>query len=74
MGTVEQVFTATELRDPFSQPVSKEVIRHRAYEIFVRRGMQDGRAEEDWFEAETELRNETRHEQQQQSWTDPSGV
>ena len=72
MGTVEQVFTATELRDPFSQPVSKEVIRHRAYEIFVRRGMQDGRAEEDWFEAETELRNETRH--QQQSWTDPSEV
>jgi hypothetical protein len=67
MDTLEQVFTANALRDSASHLVSEEAIRQRAYEIYARRGMQSGRADEDWFEAETELRNEA--QEQQQSWT-----
>ena len=52
--------------------VSEFEIRQRAYEIYVRRGMQDGRPDDDWFEAEAELRNEA--QQQQQSWAHASGV
>jgi hypothetical protein len=33
----------------------QERIRQRAYELYVESGYRDGRAEEDWFEAEREL-------------------
>jgi len=74
MRTVDQALTESELRGPVFQLVSVGEIRQRAYEIYVRRGMQDGRQDEDWFEAEAELRNETRQDQQQQSWSHLSGV
>ena len=72
MGTPEQVFTANELRGQVFQLASEDAIRQRAYEIYVRRGMQDGRPDDDWFEAEAELRNEA--QQQQQAWAHASGV
>jgi hypothetical protein len=34
---------------------SREEIERRAYEIYERRGCEDGHAEDDWFEAEKEL-------------------
>jgi len=33
-------------------------IERRAYELYLQRGGGDGRAEEDWFQAERELRGE----------------
>jgi len=59
MDTLEQVVEAIETRDYASHSISEESIRQRAYEIYLRRGMEDGRADEDWFVAEIELRNET---------------
>lgn len=38
-------------------------IRHRAYEIYEQRGFTNGRAEQDWFEAERQVL--TRHARQQ---------
>ena len=35
---------------------SVEQIAHRAYEIWVRKGCPEGSAEQDWFEAEQELK------------------
>jgi hypothetical protein len=67
MDNLEQLLRANALRDPASRLVSEDAIRHRAYEIYVRRGMKDGRAEEDWLEAETELC----HEAQGQDLTVP---
>ena len=32
-------------------------IRARAYELYEQRGRQDGQAQTDWFQAETELRS-----------------
>jgi len=58
MDTLEQVVEAIETRDHVFHSISEESIRLRAYEIYLRRGMEDGRADEDWFVAEIELRNE----------------
>ncbi|MDR3748127.1 MAG: DUF2934 domain-containing protein [Acidobacteriota bacterium] len=33
----------------------EESIRERAYELYLERGGGDGRAQEDWFAAESEL-------------------
>jgi Protein of unknown function (DUF2934) len=45
-----------------SQPTSgmEEVIRVRAYELYVERGLQDGSAQEDWLRAEAEVRDQER--------------
>ena len=40
---------------PSSAP-TPEQIAIRAYEIFIARGGQDGRDQEDWYQAENELR------------------
>jgi len=40
-------------------PISEEQIRQRAYELYLRRGRQDGGHETDWFTAEAELRTRT---------------
>ena len=40
----------------FYASVSEETIRHRAYELYMQRGGQDGGHVEDWFRAEAELR------------------
>jgi len=37
-------------------PPSHEQIAARAYEIFIARGGQDGRDQDDWYQAESELR------------------
>jgi hypothetical protein len=58
MNTLEQVFEANVTYEPASRVIPEDAIRQRAYEIYLRRGMEDGRADEDWFEAETELRGE----------------
>ncbi|HEX4406536.1 MAG TPA: DUF2934 domain-containing protein [Polyangia bacterium] len=52
--------SASELSDPEVEPhLSHEAIAMRAYEIFSRRGLGQGNADEDWFVAERELRHET---------------
>lgn len=39
-----------------SPPVHAEtIIRRRAYELYEKRGCQDGHAEEDWLQAEAEI-------------------
>ena len=45
-----------------SQPRNglEEVIRVRAYELYVERGLQDGFAQDDWLRAEAEVRNQER--------------
>jgi len=48
---------ATELQIPFDE------IAKRAYEKFVTRGAIDGFHEQDWFDAEDELRAEYRDRQ-----------
>ncbi len=35
---------------------SHQAIAKRAYELYLRRGAQPGHAEDDWFEAERQLR------------------
>ncbi len=67
MDAVDQLFAVNALNEPVGHFVSEDTIRERAFEIYERRGRQDGRAEEDWFEAETQLHNEANG--QQQSWT-----
>lgn len=67
MDILEQVFVENRANGIIFHLLSEDAIRERAYEIYERRGRQDGRAEEDWFEAESELRNEANS--QQQSWT-----
>jgi hypothetical protein len=37
----------------------EEEIRRRAYELYEKRGGEHGRAQEDWFQAEAEIRART---------------
>ena len=37
-------------------PDLENEIRNRAYELYERRGRQDGKAQDDWFQAEAEVR------------------
>ncbi len=64
MDILEQVFVENTATGTIFHLLSEGAIRERAYEIYERRGRQDGRAEEDWFEAESELRNEANGQQQ----------
>ncbi len=42
---------------PASEPFpSRDSIRDRAYELYERRGRENGREQQDWFTAEHELR------------------
>ncbi len=46
-------------RESIDQGVAdQERIRQRAYELYAQSGYRDGRAEEDWFEAERELQQQ----------------
>ncbi len=38
----------------------EERIRHRAYELYEQRGCQDGYHEQDWLQAEAEIRTDQR--------------
>ena len=64
MDTLEQVSLVEHL---ISTPVPEQAIRERAYELYKRRGRQDGLAEEDWFQAELELWEEVRA--RQETWS-----
>jgi hypothetical protein len=46
---------------PNINPMLHEEIEKRAYEIYLRRGGEDGRDLEDWFAAEQELAQERSH-------------
>ena len=49
-GTIEPI-SSRPMRMPTQQEISV-----RAYEIFIARGAQHGRDQEDWYQAENELR------------------
>jgi hypothetical protein len=55
MATTKPRKTPTRRAASVPQPTHDDVAR-RAYERFLARGATDGRASEDWFEAERELR------------------
>jgi hypothetical protein len=59
--TVEQVVERTMAMEARAvrTPTSEEIAR-RAFELFVARGGQHGRAQEDWLAAERELRDRYR--------------
>lgn len=42
--------------------VSEQTIRERAYALYEQRGSEDGHAEEDWLQAESELSVEANHQ------------
>ena len=42
-------------KTPTSQADLEEQVRNRAYEIYERRGREDGHALEDWLQAQSEL-------------------
>ena len=44
--------------EPLPRPVSRESVAHRAYAIFLARGRTPGMDQQDWFQAEQELRAE----------------
>jgi Zn-dependent oligopeptidase len=67
MDAVQQVPLGIPIPDPTSASVREEAIRERAYELYERRGRQDGLQQEDWFQAEFELRAEILA--QQEPWT-----
>jgi hypothetical protein len=37
------------------EPILEQAIRHRAYELYARRGMTHGHDVDDWLQAEAEL-------------------
>jgi hypothetical protein len=41
--------------DASASPVTAEEVRRRAHELWVERGQQEGEAERDWADAESEL-------------------
>lgn len=66
MNGIEQVSIEVPMHDSISIPVPEEAIRERAHELYEQRGRQDGMDQEDWLQAESELRAEIRAHQQ--SW------
>jgi len=67
MDTLEQVSPDNLVQQLTSTPVPEQAIRERAYELYERRGRQDGLAEEDWLQAELELGAEMRA--RQETWS-----
>src|SRR5215510_14709467 len=68
-----EYLSQTQATRPTSQPapnrsrskngassITEEQIRERAYQLFLERGRQHGRHEDDWYRAESELRGYTR--------------
>lgn len=41
---------------------AEPLIRERAYQIYELRGREDGHADEDWYQAEVELLDESHHD------------
>jgi len=46
------------MADLYQDVPTRDQIQLRAYELYVKRGREDGRDVEDWLAAETELRNQ----------------
>jgi hypothetical protein len=44
------------IKDNASIALADPAVQTRAYELYERRGRIDGRAEQDWYQAETDLR------------------
>jgi len=57
-GSVENVAPEGKKATATNGNVEEE-IRLRAYELYQQRGSQHGRAQEDWFQAEAEVRGRT---------------
>jgi Protein of unknown function (DUF2934) len=47
-----------DLRERLRQRILEEKIRQRAYELYEERGRVDGHHEEDWVQAEEQIRGE----------------
>jgi len=60
--TVEKPANGDHPKTASSQPTGglEEMIRVRAYELYVERGFQDGYAQDDWLRAEAEVRAQER--------------
>jgi len=56
-----------------STEIPEAEIRERAYEIYVKRGGADGLDENDWFQAEKELRDALKS-RRQKAWREPATV
>lgn len=54
-GSPATEISSSKLRPPLHGP-SEEEVRRRAYEIWLARGREHGRDQEDWWQAERELR------------------
>jgi hypothetical protein len=67
MDALEQVSPDSFVQHQTSPSVPEQAIRERAYELYERRGRQDGLAEEDWIQAELELWAEMRA--RQETWS-----
>ena len=63
MSAAQQVPFDIPMQDPTLTTVPEEAIRERAYELYERRGQQDGLDQADWLQAESELRAEIRARQ-----------
>jgi hypothetical protein len=64
MNATQQVLSDIPLHDPTLATVPEEAIRERAFELYERRGRQDGLDQADWLQAESELRAEIRPPQE----------
>lgn len=51
--------------DTAAATIDREVVAHRAYELYLERGAEDGRDVDDWLTAERELRASTTTPRQQ---------
>jgi len=59
MADILETISAEELAGlRRSNGTAEQEIRERAYQIFEQRGGQEGHAEEDWYQAESELLSE----------------
>jgi hypothetical protein len=58
-GTVENVAPEGKKATNGNNGNMEEEIRRRAYELYEKRGGEHGRAQEDWFQAEAEIRART---------------
>jgi hypothetical protein len=67
MDALEQLSPESSAQHITATPVPEQAIRERAYELYERRGRQDGLAEEDWLKAELELRAEV--PARQETWS-----
>ena len=59
-GKTNQADGQVAIATPKSNGGLEEMIRVRAYELYIERGFKDGYAQDDWLRAEAELRNQER--------------